>query len=45
MASTNHQYATMKNRNNIAQLLRRKVLTIALMLYNSKHARTHIDIR
>jgi len=33
MASTNHQYE--ENNNNIAQLLRMEVLSIAVMLYNS----------
>ena len=42
MASTNHRY---EEKPNIAQLLRMEVLSIAVMLYNSKHAGTHIDIR
>ena len=41
MASTNHQY---EENPNIAQLLRMEVLSIAVMLYNSKHAGTHIGI-
>jgi len=34
-----------EEQNNIVQLLCRKVLSIAVMLYNSQHAGTHNDIR
>jgi len=34
-----------EEQNNIAELLRWKVLTIAVTLYNFQHAGTHIDIR